>query len=100
MKDEVRSGFPFCAPSERIAQRLCLGHNLTAFAFVFPGLDTRLCCCRAVTKPVVNGYQQGRKSGGKGIERGFVFARQGLLEGARRASANDPWRAALVIGVW
>jgi shikimate 5-dehydrogenase len=49
---------------------------------------------------LVNGYQQGRKSGGKGIERGFVFARQGLLEGARRASANDPWRAALVIGVW
>jgi len=47
----------------------------------------------------VNGFRIERNSGGKGIRPEFVFARQGVLEGARRASANTPWRAAPVIWV-
>ena len=47
----------------------------------------------------VNGCRHRRKYGGKGIRQESASARHGVLEGARRASANTPWRAAPVIWV-
>ena len=48
----------------------------------------------------MNGCQHRRKSGGKGIRQEFAFARHGVLEGARRASANTPMaRGASDLGV-